>query len=602
MEAFGLDQTLRDGYASFSRSFSRIRAADLQREIDLAYAGGAFWPEPLLSINPQFLRGPSAQALAADGTILTQTAQVFRARTEDMPFHTHQGQAIVKATMEQNFVVTTGTGSGKSMCFFVPVIDRAIRLRLAGQARATRAIIVYPMNALANSQLAEIRDKFLKGSGLADALCPTVARHTGQESQAERRAVADDPPDILLTNCMMLELLLTRQDDLGRKVIANCAGLNFIVLDELHTYRGRQGADVAVLIRRLRDRCGADPLCIGTSATMASEESDTDRKDKDADTRRKNKVAEAEARLFGAPFADDAVIDESLRRVTVGTLAETGPRLAAAVTAPLPATLPEDDLRTNPLAIWAELALGLDEGMGLRRRKPVPLDGAATLLARATDLDPAHCRTALAAFLTRASQPETLRGGTSTAGFLAFKLHRFFAGSGEVYTTLAAPDRHVHLDEQLEDPADHGTLLYPTRFCRACGQEVHVVTLTDTGGTPAFCARNMDDTPRKNPDDDATAGYLVPVDGAQRFTGDLDSYPEDWLDPKAKAPRLRSDRKKRAPRRMTATSDGGLRPTHRECSPASKPRRRCTGCWRTGSGRICGVAGGSPTPVSRSSG
>ena len=88
-----------------------------------------------------------------------------------------------------------------------------------------------------------------------------------------------NPPDILLTNFMMAELLLTRQDSIDSQVIANANGLEFIVLDELHTYRGRQGADVAILVRRLRDRCtpGKDPICIGTSATMINEGDDASR-------------------------------------------------------------------------------------------------------------------------------------------------------------------------------------------------------------------------------------------------------------------------------------------------------------------------------------
>jgi len=69
-----------------------------------------------------------------------------------------------------------------------------------------------------------------------------------------RRHIADNAPDILLTNFMMLELLTTRQEEIDRKVISNCAGLRLLVLDELHTYRGRQGADVALLVRRVRER------------------------------------------------------------------------------------------------------------------------------------------------------------------------------------------------------------------------------------------------------------------------------------------------------------------------------------------------------------
>ena len=132
------------------------------------------------------------------------------------------------------------------------------------------------MNALANSQLEEL-DKFLHG--YAPELRPfTVKRYTGQESKAERSAIADDPPDILLTNFMMLEYILTRFDEVDRRVVEHCEGLEFLVLDELHTYRGRQGADVALLVRRLRERLKAEQLvCIGTSATMSSTGSQADR-------------------------------------------------------------------------------------------------------------------------------------------------------------------------------------------------------------------------------------------------------------------------------------------------------------------------------------
>lgn len=83
--------------------------------------------------------------------------------------------------------------------------------------------------------------------------------------------MADNPPDILLTNFMMLEYILTRFDDVDRRVVDHCEGLEFLVLDDYHTYRGRQGADVALLVRRLRERLRANKLvCIGTSATMSS--------------------------------------------------------------------------------------------------------------------------------------------------------------------------------------------------------------------------------------------------------------------------------------------------------------------------------------------
>jgi ATP-dependent helicase YprA (DUF1998 family) len=156
------------------------------------------------------------------------------------------------------------------VCFFLPIIDAVLKARGANTRKRTRAIVVYPMNALANSQVGELDARF-KNVSLEHSV--TYRRYTGQEDQEERLRIADNPPDLLLTNFMMLELLLTRQDDLDQRVVANCDDPDFLVLDELHTYRGRQGADVAMLVRRLRNRLAPDKniLCVGTSATMTSE-------------------------------------------------------------------------------------------------------------------------------------------------------------------------------------------------------------------------------------------------------------------------------------------------------------------------------------------
>ena len=125
------------------------------------------------------------------------------------------------------------------------------------------------MNALANSQVGEL-EKFLQ-FGYGEGREPvTFARYTGQEQGGEREEILRNPPDILLTNYVMLELMLTRPEE-RRKLVDAAQGLQFLVLDELHTYRGRQGADVAMLVRRVRDACQSPDLqCVGTSATMAS--------------------------------------------------------------------------------------------------------------------------------------------------------------------------------------------------------------------------------------------------------------------------------------------------------------------------------------------
>lgn len=209
MKAFEFDQHLITTYERFSRSFTSIRSEDLRSEIDRQYDEGRFWPEALLSLNPRYRSDKNIDELVESGDLDEATGKVFRLGDAPMTFYRHQAEAIAKAKAGKSYVVTTGTGSGKSMCFFVPVVDAIIRALRAGKPRRTRAIIVYPMNALANSQLKEI-DKFISQSGLPDNMRPVIKRYTGQESQEERQKIAANPPDILLTNYMMAELLLTR--------------------------------------------------------------------------------------------------------------------------------------------------------------------------------------------------------------------------------------------------------------------------------------------------------------------------------------------------------------------------------------------------------
>lgn len=153
MKAFDFGHHIIDTYERFSRYFSIIRSDDLRTEIDHQYNSKRFWPDALLSINPRFLKGPTIDELVSSGDLDDATGRIFRFGSEPLQFHRHQAQSIAKARTGQSYVVTTGTGSGKSLCFFVPIVDAVIRARKAGKARKTSAIIIYPMNALANSQI-----------------------------------------------------------------------------------------------------------------------------------------------------------------------------------------------------------------------------------------------------------------------------------------------------------------------------------------------------------------------------------------------------------------------------------------------------------------
>jgi Lhr-like helicase len=557
VDVFDLDRRLVDDYASFARSFTQIRAQDIRDQVDAIYASRRFWPEPLITINPHFERGSSVEALVRSGSLHSDVARVFRVDGQSITLYRHQMQAVAKAMARQSFAVTTGTGSGKSLCFFIPIIDAAIRARVAGGEHRTRAIVIYPMNALANSQREEL-NKFLDQSGLPENLRPTFARYTGQENTEERERIREAKPDILLTNFMMLELLMTRQSKLDQTVIENAQGLEFIVLDELHTYRGRQGADVAMLVGRLRDRLCRDrpPLCIGTSATMSSHEDDTERA---------VAVAKVASRLFGTDIPPDAVIDETFERATDPKLKPQtlGTALANVIEVDLPATLTDEELRSHPLAAWIELEIGLQDGQQLRRRPPTKLSEAADRLSVQTGCDEARCRAQLQAMLIMMSRPASERGGTGERAFLAFKLHRFFSGAGHVYATLRPPgQRRVTLDGQRFDPQDPDARLYATFFCRNCGREHHPVVLVQDNGMTRVLPRSIDETPLADPDEAQQPGYLMPEpqdDDDFTFTGTIEDYPEDWLEiGPAGALRLRANRRRSALRQITVDPGGAV--------------------------------------------
>ncbi|HEY8594855.1 MAG TPA: DEAD/DEAH box helicase [Devosiaceae bacterium] len=554
MDVFNLDHALIEDYERFARSFTQIRSNDIRQQVDAIYASRQFWPEPLISINPHFRSGATIENLVADGSIAPETGQIFRVGGKGLTLHLHQSQAVAKAAAKQSFVVTTGTGSGKSLCFFVPIIDQAIRARKAGENPRTKAIVVYPMNALANSQMQEL-EKFIEQSELPLDLRPTYARYTGQETQQERDNIRNAKPDILLTNFMMLELLMTRQNARDRDVIAAADGLDFIVLDELHTYRGRQGADVAMLIRRVRERLCREktPTCIGTSATMASEGGEAGRKDA---------VAQVASRLFGADIGSDAVIDESLKRATDDKLkvADVVPQLAEFISGDIPNQLTDEELRRNPLAVWIELAVGLEDGVRLTRRRPRTVEEVAEELALACEMDKDRCREHLQAMLTLMSFPEQERGGEGDRAFMAFKLHRFISGAGTAYATLRAPgQRRVTLDGQQYDPEDKEARLYSTHFCRSCGQEYHPIALANKEGMVRALPRSIDDTPIEDDDEADVAGYLMPIpvdDPDFAFFGQPEDYPEEWLDFTANDVRIKSGRRKQQPQRMRVSAEG----------------------------------------------
>lgn len=239
-----------------------------------------------------------------------------RLRSEFVPY-AHQIEAYKRLSGEspRQTIITTGTGSGKSECFLLPVLDYVMRCQKEGRKDGVKALIIYPMNALIDDQ-AERLARLVHKTGVPIR----VGRYTGDNGKIKemspdnpdqiidnRDTLCESPPDILLTNYRMLDLMLLRPEE--KKIWAGATRdlFRFLVLDEVHTFDGAQGADVSCLIRRLRQKLGKEFTCVGTSATVAGGGTDDPRAIDDGI----QKLCGFAGTLFGVEFTPTDVIRES---------------------------------------------------------------------------------------------------------------------------------------------------------------------------------------------------------------------------------------------------------------------------------------------------
>src|SRR5208283_4456970 len=233
-------------YADYLRTEFRakdptLRAA-LEAELD---APGFLAQEPFYQAHRPFKSGAAWRQLPLDAKM----AQVMENRSKSKAAYLHQAEAIAEllSPAARPVVVTTGTGSGKTEAFLTPVMENAWQDATKFSKSGLTAILVYPMNALANDQELRIK-QYLEESGLAGTI--SVEKYDRGTSQADRERLRKSPPHILLTNYMMLEYLLVRPAD--REAIFANHRCRFLVLDEVHTYRGILGSNIALLVRRLK--------------------------------------------------------------------------------------------------------------------------------------------------------------------------------------------------------------------------------------------------------------------------------------------------------------------------------------------------------------
>ena len=292
---------------------------------------------PYVSLSRPFRQGAQVTALINEGLLHPHLAQRIPSRVTHL--YSHQERAIRVIAEGRTTLISTGTGSGKTECFLYPVASRALSLRDEAAAPGISAVIVYPMNALAEDQLVRIR-RLLAGTGVsfgiyvgktpereADVVGVRLRAGSSREDYLARVAsVREDgtgetvhpveevcsrqamrtpggQPRILLTNVKQLELLLTRQQDIE---LFEGARLDYLVFDEAHTFTGAMGAETACLIRRLRSFCSVDlshTRCVATSATIVDPEGPDAARD-------------FAARFFGTPVAEVATVSEDYEAET----------------------------------------------------------------------------------------------------------------------------------------------------------------------------------------------------------------------------------------------------------------------------------------------
>lgn len=534
MDIFKIHEQLIADYRSFTTAGVDIRDQRIRDEIERSLNDGRQWPEPWVSLNPMFASGGTVDELVAERLLEAGCSYVFRDKKSvddhgagPITLHKHQRDAVEAARTGKSYVLTTGTGSGKSLAYIVPIVDHVLRMG-ASRPKGVKAIIVYPMNALANSQVEELRKFLTYGYGEGNEPV-SFALYTGQESDEQREQTLANPPEIVLTNYVMLELLLTRPNE--RKALIGAAhALKFLVLDELHTYRGRQGADIAMLVRRVRDACQSDDLqCIGTSATMASGGSIAEQK---------ATVAEVATQIFGDEVTIDRVIGETLTRSIT----------ADAVTS---LDLPETSfeyLVTAPLTGWIEDNFGVTNQEGqLVRQRPQRVSEVAKSLAKLTKSTEADAESAIRRALLAGANAINPATGKPLFGF---RLHQFLSKGEGVYVSLEPEHvRHIATSYQIKVPGRPDHLLLPVSFCRECGQEYIMTSLTNTSDGTAYATRN-DWANAKSGEDGhlyISADFPWPFDpeAAGRF-------PDSWME----QGKLKPNRDQYRPRRVRVLPDG----------------------------------------------
>jgi len=514
---FDLHQTVIGEYKSYVKSFIHINDPQIRQFVDSKITDGAFWPEPLLQFNPSLKRRGPIASLAGPGKLLRpELAQLF----EGYEIYEHQAQAMELGIQGRDFVVTSGTGSGKSLTYLGSIFHRALS---EAWGSGIRAILVYPMNALINSQFEEIKKYQKNFEDIAKKPFPVqFAMYTGQENESDRQKVEDGLPQVILTNYMMLELIMTRRKEsrLRESIRDN---LQFLLFDELHMYRGRQGADIAMLVRRIRAAAKNKVVCFGTSATMASGKPSEQRK----------AVASFSSTIFGTQIIADQIVSETIEPAFSARGKATADELRQALLRGCDTNDSEEALLASPLAHWLESEIALarveeETGTVIIRGKPLAQTNIEQRLAEATGVDLAKCKATFQNLLLWINRVNSKKSDFRKS-YLPYKVHQFISQTGSVYATL--PNVPGGMKLRIEpgvsikiDGVDYP--IYPLVFSRATGCAYYCVAHDEERG---MLPRDFEDySPEAG--DDAKNGYFI-LGGSDIWDPDeqMENMPDEWV-------------------------------------------------------------------------
>jgi hypothetical protein len=474
----------RDYLLTEFRAKDRRLKEALESELDRP---GFLAQEPFFQAHRPFKDGKRWADLPIDPRL----AKTMAESTEKEHCYLHQSEAITHLLGPQAspVVVTTGTGSGKTECFLLPVIQNAFEDATRFKRSGITVILIYPMNALANDQLQRI-EEYLEASGLSGVI--DVAKYDRGTSAAQREALRKNPPHILLTNYMMLEYLLVRPAD--REAMFANHRCRFLVLDEVHTYRGVLGSNVALLVRRLKahlsrarqdwnpdvpeaERSQRYPklITIGTSATIRSLDEEGLSPDQ-AREARDAAVQEFFARLTGADTGEVMVLGEELQDIQIPDDARYGDRVAwkgqvdywnaEAVRhalcrlAGIEESAPLEEASRKCRILWDLNALLIRKPMSvdklvtkLKEEVPQRRDWAEDDIRREVEL----------ALNLGAALPEP------TPGSLQLRAHRFIRGGWQFHRCVDPACGKLY--PMGEEECDCGRRTAPLYLCRNCGAD-----------------------------------------------------------------------------------------------------------------------------------